>query len=166
MHVMSTENLKNELVSGIAMEDQKPLLQFERPDLNSRDVGTNFHKFILRADETPLEIGQDIPNESMIPILIATTFRTGSSYLGDLLYHYPGSIYRFEPLEFVKKGKTIEIIRDLFTCQAEQSFPRNKTIIARAMCRVNWAIRWINLCQRHAGPIVATYHHYCYTTGL
>ena len=37
-----------------------------------------------------------LPNKSR-NVLIATTFRSGSTFLGDLLNHYPGTFYTYEP---------------------------------------------------------------------
>ena len=34
---------------------------------------------------------------------LATTWRSGSTFLGDLLNHYPGSFYYFEPLHYIYK---------------------------------------------------------------
>ena len=79
--------------------------------------------------------------------MIATTFRSGSSFLGDLIYHYPGGIYTFEPLEFVEKEDSIRTLNDLYACQSEQSFPKNRSVIGRAMNRYTWSIRWLNICQ-------------------
>ncbi len=47
-----------------------------------------------------LRVGDSIPSENARQVLIATSWRSGSSFFGDLLQHYPGSYYSFEPLHF------------------------------------------------------------------
>jgi len=46
-------------------------------------------------------ISDNIPAESARNILIATSWRSGSTFLGDLLNHYPGTFYSFEPLHYL-----------------------------------------------------------------
>merc|ERR1719192_3040726 len=45
-----------------------------------------------------IPVGRKIPLESARQILIVTTWRSGSTFLGDLLNHYKGTFYYFEPL--------------------------------------------------------------------
>lgn len=47
-----------------------------------------------------VRVGQQVPVESARQILVATTWRSGSTFLGDLLNHYPGTFYFFEPLHY------------------------------------------------------------------
>ena len=44
------------------------------------------------------KISDRIPVEKARNILIATSPRFGSTFLGDILNHYPGTFYSFEPL--------------------------------------------------------------------
>ena len=46
-------------------------------------------------------ISDNIPTENARNILIATSWRFGSTFLGDLLNHYPGTFYSFEPLHYL-----------------------------------------------------------------
>ena len=46
-------------------------------------------------------ISDNIPTEKARNILIATSWRFGSTFLGDLLNHYPGTFYSFEPLHYL-----------------------------------------------------------------
>ena len=43
-----------------------------------------------------------IPVRNAKNVLIATTWRTGSSFLGDILNHYPGTYYSYEPLHYLR----------------------------------------------------------------
>eukprot|EP00092_Neocalanus_flemingeri_P025067 GFUD01027183.1.p1 GENE.GFUD01027183.1~~GFUD01027183.1.p1 ORF type:complete len:525 (+),score=91.97 GFUD01027183.1:151-1725(+) len=63
-----------------------------------------------------IPVGEKVPVESARQILIATTWRSGSTFLGDLLNHYKGSFYYFEPLHYYSN------IRDLSKVQNETSF--------------------------------------------
>jgi len=63
-----------------------------------------------------IRVGHNVPVESARQILIATTWRSGSTFLGDLLNHYKGTFYYFEPLHYYSK------IKDLSKVQNETSF--------------------------------------------
>ena len=68
-------------------------------------------------------LGQD--SDKVRHILIATSWRSGSSFLGELLAQYPGTFYYFEPLHYYSQKVTEEsdVIREeefletLFRCQ-------------------------------------------------
>ena len=47
-----------------------------------------------------LRVGQQVPTQSARQVLVATTWRSGSTFLGDLLNHYRGTFYYFEPLHY------------------------------------------------------------------
>jgi len=66
-----------------------------------------------------IPVGRKIPLESARQILIATTWRSGSTFLGDLLNHYKGTFYYFEPLHYYST------IRDKSQVQNETSFLRS-----------------------------------------
>ena len=62
--------------------------------------------------------------------LVATTWRSGSTFLGDLLNHYPGVFYYFEPLHYyshmseVERAEAedpIEFLRSLYSCSFTES---------------------------------------------
>jgi len=66
-------------------------------------------------------------------ILIATTWRSGSSFLGDLLQHYPGSFYSFEPIHFQSVAQNenrtvpdmltpLRLLEDIYECNVEPGF--------------------------------------------
>lgn len=46
-------------------------------------------------------ISDDIPVQSARNVLILTSWRSGSTFLGDLLNHYPGTFYSFEPIHYL-----------------------------------------------------------------
>jgi hypothetical protein len=46
-------------------------------------------------------ISDVIPVENSRNVLVATTWRSGSTFLGDLLNHYPGTFYSFEPIHYL-----------------------------------------------------------------
>ena len=51
-------------------------------------------------------------------ILIATSYRSGSSFLGELLNQFPGTFYYFEPLHYYsQKMIQEEFLQTLFRCQ-------------------------------------------------
>ena len=52
-----------------------------------------------------VRVGENVPVEVARKILIAATWRTGSTFLGDLLNVFPGSFYYFEPLHYYSSLK-------------------------------------------------------------
>ena len=51
-------------------------------------------------------------------ILIATSYRSGSTFLGELLNQYPGTFYYFEPLHYYSQKMVKEnFLESLFRCQ-------------------------------------------------
>ena len=72
-----------------------------------------------------LKVGERVPIELSRQILVATTWRSGSTFLGDLLNHYPGVFYYFEPLHYYS------YIRDKATVPPEEDF-------ITSLYRVRW----------------------------
>ena len=56
-------------------------------------------------------MGREVPASSARLILLASTFRSGSSFLGDLLSRAPGTFYYFEPLHYHATTKNKAEIR-------------------------------------------------------
>ena len=55
---------------------------------------------VMEVSGAEVRVGNKVPVESARQILVATTWRSGSTFLGDLLNHYPGVFYFFEPLHY------------------------------------------------------------------
>jgi len=69
-------------------------------------------------------VGTSLNTNQTKQILIATTWRSGSTFLGDLLNHYPGSFYYFEPLHYIYKHldaklplDKISFLKSLYRCE-------------------------------------------------
>jgi len=84
--------------------------QFSFPELNDLSIGTRLSD-----------------NANVRNILISTSWRSGSSFLGELLSQYPGSFYYFEPLHYYSyirdKSKVIsdtKFLMSLFQCQFDK----------------------------------------------
>jgi len=60
--------------------------------------------------------GDEVLERTFRQILIATSYRSGSSFLGELLNHYPGTFYYFEPLHYYSR------LRDRSSVQNETTF--------------------------------------------
>ena len=74
----------------------------------------------------PIKPSLKDPNSPLGPmnrILIVSTWRTGSSFLGDLIQSSPGVFYSYEPLHFIENKLTgpnwepIPLVRSIFQCQ-------------------------------------------------
>ena len=70
-----------------------------------------------------IKVGEVVPDSSARHIVIVTTWRSGSTFLGDLLNHYKGVFYYFEPLHYYaqEKDKVLQTRTDflssLLKCQ-------------------------------------------------
>ena len=70
--------------------------------------------------------GFPVPNAVRMRILILTTWRSGSTFLGDIFNAYPGSFYSFEPLHQLlnrqhfqdgpKKDAVLGLLRSIMYC--------------------------------------------------
>jgi len=80
-------------------------------------------------------IGETIHPNKARHILIATTWRSGSTFLGDLLNRYPGTFYSFEPLHYIdhKQGtlkditsemqlEFVKLVAQVFKCKPESGY--------------------------------------------
>lgn len=75
-----------------------------------------------------------IPSSESINILIASRGRSGSSFIGDLLGHYPGTFYSYEPLHFLDFPKSnshkvqtssdeqCRLIKQVFQCTPSKDY--------------------------------------------
>ena len=77
-----------------------------------------------------IKVGQTVPDHSARHVLVLTTWRSGSTFLGDLLNHYKGAFYYFEPLHYYSKSKNkqgleprqneTDFLRSLLECQFDE----------------------------------------------
>ena len=70
------------------------------------NTANNIHKTVYRNCE---RIGDFVSPRSARHILLASTFRSGSTFLGELLSRYPGTFYSFEPLIYTRTMNTSEV---------------------------------------------------------
>ena len=69
-----------------------------------------------------IKVGEKVSNNIARHILVLTSWRSGSSFLGDLLNQYKGSFYYFEPLHYyaftssMKDQSKSDFIKSLFNC--------------------------------------------------
>ena len=84
-------------------------------------------------------IGDFVSPRNARHILLASTFRSGSSFLGELLSRYPGTFYSYEPLMYTRTMNTSEVngirnstfsrkTRDIFIQQLLKVFKCNLDI--------------------------------------
>ncbi|CAL4069358.1 unnamed protein product, partial [Meganyctiphanes norvegica] len=69
-----------------------------------------------------------LPNQ-VRRVLIVTTWRSGSTFLGDLINNWPGTFYYFEPLRFISENSEVPamleasssaLLRTLLSCSLDQ----------------------------------------------
>ena len=91
-----------------------------------------------------------------LQILVVSSWRSGSTFLGDLLNAFPGTFYYFEPLHFFFTAKDeptrgekeqLELLRSLYNCSfptnTSQSFLRHLSRFPFLMKKHNWRL-WGN----------------------
>ena len=121
--------------------------------LESRN-GTNLHASKLKTKVPLEELESKLDNNAVITengetqklgdfiapdkarhVLIATSWRSGSTFLGDLLNRYPGTFYSFEPLHYIdhkygaltdnpdeKKEEHVRLVSQVFKCKPESGY--------------------------------------------
>ena len=115
-------DLQRELTTNLSLEGSYPDLVMKTPLKYNRENAPLLP--LLKGMESPKRIGDLIPVKETKQIMIATTWRSGSSFFGDLLNHYPGTFYSYEPLHLFKhqdsvtwqEGEPVEFVRDVFKC--------------------------------------------------
>ena len=94
----------------------KVMPSFDREEANTMEIVGN------------VRVGSRVPVHSARHVIVLTTWRSGSTFLGDLLNHYKGVFYYFEPLHYYSKSKykagavkpkqnQTEFLKSLFECQ-------------------------------------------------
>ena len=86
-----------------------------------RRIENNLRReFSLKEDFSDVnitgKIGERISSSSARHVLIATSWRSGSSFLGELVNQQPGAFYYFEPLHYYS------YVRNKSTVQSETDF--------------------------------------------
>ena len=81
------------------------------------------------------KIGDKIPAKSAKHILIATSVRSGSTFLGELISQHPGSFYFYEPLHYysyISDRATVQprvdFVSSLFEVNKIPTFPVSVTL--------------------------------------
>ena len=69
-----------------------------------------------------VKVGEKVPVSSARHIMVVTTWRSGSTFLGDLLNHYKGVFYYFEPLHYYaqvhgQSQSSVDFLSSLLKCQ-------------------------------------------------
>ena len=55
-------------------------------------------------DETVMESPRNLSSGSATKVIILAYFRTGSSLMGEILNHYEGAFYHFEPIRSIARS--------------------------------------------------------------
>ena len=99
----------------------------------------------------PVVLDANAPLPVIKRILIASTWRTGSSFVGDLIRSSPGAFYSFEPLHFVDADARIEsipalsrslrLLQSLYQCRFPADYLRH--INGQVSRHLNWfSFQW------------------------
>ena len=89
------------------MVDEFISYRFDNSIKGENNNTANFiHKILYHTCE---RIGDFVSPRNARHILLASTFRSGSTFLGELLSRYPGTFYSFEPLIYTRTMNTSEV---------------------------------------------------------
>ena len=81
-----------------------------------------------------LRLGDYVNPSKALHILVATSWRSGSTFLGDLLSRYPGAFYSFEPIHYIdhkhgflqditeKETESLNLVSQIFKCQPDSGY--------------------------------------------
>ncbi|KAK3855392.1 hypothetical protein Pcinc_038207 [Petrolisthes cinctipes] len=124
-------------------------------DIVSRTIQREYSNTERDLDFTP---GKEVNPSNVRRVLVLSTWRSGSTYLGDLLLAYPGTYYSFEPLHHMLKNHHLEegplvdlaqqLLHGIYTCNYTHldeyiNYVRNKTFLMSHNMRL-----W-NSCARN-----------------
>lgn len=99
-----------------------------------------------------IKLGDNIHPNIARHVLIVTSFRSGSTFLGDLLNRYPGTFYTFEPLRYSQpreQSRAVEFVSQVFKCNPEHEYfvqAKNERSFTYKDFRHNFRL-W-NVCQQ------------------
>lgn len=118
---------------GVAYALARLNLEFSEDETEAIEANTRKKVVPFKAEEANVmevagagvKVGQKVATESSRQILVATTWRSGSTFLGDLLNHNPGVFYYFEPLHYysqmtkeekAENQEPEDFLRSLYSC--------------------------------------------------
>ena len=127
--------LKLELLNGTNLHDSKP-----KSKLSLDELEENIKNLVNSVNQSGennevSKLGTLISPSKARHVLIATTWRSGSTFLGDLFNRYPGVFYSFEPLHYIdhkygalsdnldeKKEEHVRLVSEVFKCKPESGY--------------------------------------------
>uniref|UniRef100_A0A0P5M6N8 Carbohydrate sulfotransferase n=1 Tax=Daphnia magna TaxID=35525 RepID=A0A0P5M6N8_9CRUS len=95
------------------------------------------------ANQGSSELSDDAVPPPGKRILIVTKWRSGSTFLGEIISSAPGVFYSYEPLIYFEKhsGSKMELIRSLFQCQFPADYLRFVNGLSTEIGSQNYMIR-------------------------
>ena len=96
---------KNMTVEDIVGEFRRYELGDAKDD-KSRSPASKLYQILYKDCA---RIGDFVSPRNARHVLLASTFRSGSSFLGELLSRYPGTFYSYEPLMYTRTMNTSEV---------------------------------------------------------
>ncbi|EFX79510.1 hypothetical protein DAPPUDRAFT_319348 [Daphnia pulex] len=130
----------------VSLGNQEVLIQVKDKDITTDASSFNFgiaeaigairieqllaeHRILLPPDQSA-DFYTRISNGNVPPIkriLIVTTWRSGSTFLGELISSSPGVFYSYEPMYYFERhnGSKAELIRSLSQCQFPTEYLRD-----------------------------------------
>lgn len=127
-----------EFENGTGLNEKQPTSRFPLQGFVDKSGFSPVKVNIGELHNADLLVGDYIAPNQARHILIATSWRSGSTFLGDLLNHYPGTFYSWEPLLYIaskhdkismnmtesRKKDYVDQISQIFRCQPELGYFR------------------------------------------
>ena len=121
--------LASEFYIGTDLSIMEPKQDLPLKEINQyRETHNLLHIQIGKTKKTRYNLGQTIPPSEARHILLTSSFgRSGSSFLGQMLSHYPGTFYSFEPEHVTYRtpkhfDKIPDIVPQVFKCKPEWGY--------------------------------------------
>eukprot|EP00096_Caligus_rogercresseyi_P012047 TRINITY_DN4939_c0_g1_i1.p1 TRINITY_DN4939_c0_g1~~TRINITY_DN4939_c0_g1_i1.p1 ORF type:complete len:481 (-),score=129.60 TRINITY_DN4939_c0_g1_i1:54-1496(-) len=126
---LGKKGLRNPVTYGVKLFKYLLNQEYSKEDQLLWEVSTKYDpkKASIPASQpvphpiaSKFKVGDNLPKDVVRQIHIATSWRSGSTFLGDLLNHIMGTYYSFEPLHFesltMPTERRLELMRGIFQC--------------------------------------------------
>ena len=120
--------LASEFYKGTDLSIMEPKQDLPLREINQYKEHNLLQIQIGKAKKTSYNLGRPIPPSAARHILLTSSFgRSGSSFLGQMLSHYPGTFYSFEPEHVTYRtpknfDKIPDIVPQVFKCKPDWAY--------------------------------------------
>ena len=120
--------LASEFYKGTDLSIMEPKQDLPLKEINQYTEHNLLHIQIGKTQKTSYNLGKPIPPSAARHVLLTSSFgRSGSSFIGQMLSHYPGTFYSFEPEHVAYRtpkhfDKIPDILQQVFKCKPDWGY--------------------------------------------